>query len=157
MSKIIDNSTGKLFPQALVNGGYVFALFSPVFMMDNPLIGGGLLLAGLLLSFSINGLRIDTEARKFKEYSRYFWIKTGSWQSLEGYPYITLIPTRDHSSGYSFSKKDSDSDEIIYGIYLLSVSKTTKVLIKSLKEKDEAVSELTNLAEQVGLKVINLG
>lgn len=156
MSKIIDNSTGKLFPRALVNGGYVFALFSPVFMLDNPLIGGGLLLAGLLLSFSVTGLRIDTETRRFKDYSRYFWIKTGQWQSLEDYPYITLIPIRNHASGYTFSTKDSDTDEITYGIYLLNNSKTSKVLIKSLKEKDEAVSELTSLAEQIRLKVINL-
>ena len=155
MENFIDHSTGKSFPQAAINGGYVFILFSPVFFKDNPLISIALFLVGLVLSFTITGTRIDIKNNRFKEYTRYFWIKFGPWIPLAQFPYITIITDRESSAAFSFKKDDSENDEIIYGIYLLNRERSQKVLIKKFTDKDQAMLELPVLADRIGLKIVS--
>jgi len=154
MENFIDHSTGKSFPQAAINGGYVFILFSPVFFKDSPLISAVLFLVGILLSFSVSGTRIDIKNKRFKEYTRYYWIKFGPWIPLEQFPYVTIITDRESSAAFSFKKDDSDNDEIIYGIYLLNRERSQKVLIKKFNDKDQAMLELPKLADKIGLKIV---
>ena len=156
MSKYIDTITGKSFPQPAINGGYVFILFSPVFIfMGNPQIGIGLFLVGLLVSFTVTGVRVDVDKKQFKEYTRYFWMKFGSWKPLTEYPFITIITEQESSIAFSFKKDDSDMNESVFGIYLVNSSKTHKILLKKFKDKDEAMLELPKLAGELGIKVIS--
>jgi len=154
MEDIIDNKTGKFFPQAAINGGYVFILFSPVFLMDSPLIGIALLLIGLLVSFTVTGVRIDLKNKRFKEYTRYYWIKIGPWIPLEQYPFITLITSRESSPAFSFKKDDSENDEIVYGVYLLNRERSKKILLKKFEDKDQAILELSELSKAIGANII---
>lgn len=154
MSTIIDHINGKSFPQPAINGGYVFMLFSPVFLMDSPFLGVGLFLVGILLSFTVTGIRIDCENKRFKEYTRYYWIKIGSWKSLNDYPFITVITDHESSVAFSFRENDSSMDEAVYGIYLLNRDRSHKVLIQKYKDKDEAILKLPEFSDQIGLKVI---
>jgi hypothetical protein len=155
MNRYIDNITGKSFPQPAINGGYVFILFSPVFVyMKSPEIGLVLFLLGLLVSFSVTGVRVDIEKKQFKEYTRYFWIKFGSWKNLTEYPFITIITEQESSIAFSFKNDDSDMNEAVYGIYLVNASKTHKIMLKKFKDKDEAMLELPKLAGEMGIKVI---
>lgn len=156
MEDYIDNKTGKSFPQAAINGGYIFILFSPVFVMDSPLIGVALFFVGLLVSFTVSGVRIDLKNKKFKEYTRYYWIKIGNWISLKQYPFITMMNIRESSEAFSFSKNDTSLDNILYGIYLLDNKQTNKILIKKFKDKDEAILELSELAGKLGVRVVNI-
>lgn len=156
MDNYIDNSTGKSFPQAAINGGYVFILFSPVFIKDSPLISAALFFGGILLSFSVSGTRIDLKKKRFKEYTRYFWIKFGSWIALENFPFITLITSREESEAFSFKKDNSENDELVYGIYLLNRERSQKVLLKKFKDKDQAILELPDFAKKLGVNVITV-
>jgi hypothetical protein len=156
MNRFIDNITGKSFPQPAINGGYVFILFSPVFVfMDSPQIGAVLFLAGLLVSFTVTGVRVDIEKKQFKEYTRYYWIKFGSWKTLIEYPFITIITEQESSIAFSFKSDDSEMNESVYGIYLVNASKTHKILLKKFKDRDEAMLELPKLAGEMGIKVIS--
>lgn len=156
MKQYIDNITGKSFPQAAINGGYVFILFSPVFIKDSPLISAALFFGGLLLSFTVTGSRIDLKNKRFKEYTRYFWVKIGSWTSLENFPFITLITSREASEAFSFKKDDSENDELVYGIYLLNRERSQKVLLKKFKDKNQAILELSDFAKKLGANVITV-
>jgi hypothetical protein len=155
MSTNIDFTTGKSFPQPAINGGYVFMLFSPVFLMDSPLIGIALFLVGMLLSFTVSGIKIDPNKKRFKEYTRYYWIKMGTWNSLNDYPFITVITDHESSVAFSWKKDDESMDEAVYGIYLLNRDRSHKILITKYRDKDEAILKLPELADAIGLKVIS--
>jgi hypothetical protein len=155
MSVYIDSVTSKAFPQPAINMGYVFMLFSPVFVLDKALISIALFLSGLLLSFSVSGLRIDLEKKRFKEYNRYFGFKFGTWLPLNDFPFVTLIASQESSVAFSFKKDDTENDETIYGIYLLNRERSKKVLIKKFQNQDEAILYLPEIAAKTGLKVIS--
>ena len=157
MQDFIDNKTGKSFPQPAINGGYVFILFGPIFIyMGSTLIGLALLFVGLLVSFTVTGVRFDLKNGRFKEYTRYFMLKIGNWIPQKDYPFITIITDYESIGAFSFSKDSSELTNAVYGIYLLDKSKSHKILIKKYKDQDQAMLDLTGLASDIGVKVINL-
>lgn len=157
MEEYIDNKTGRSFPQAAINGGYVFILFGPIFIfMGSTLIGLVLLVAGFLVSFTLIGVRFDLKNHRFKEYTRYFMIKIGNWIPQNDYPFITIITDYESTGAFSFSKDSEAMSNVVYGVYLLDQSKTHKILIKKYKDQDQAMLDLPELASEIGVKVINL-
>ena len=90
---LITYDHGKIFPLPMLMIGWTLTVGG---------IGGliGLLLGAfggnwvLLLALAIGGYiltartgtQLDTENRNFREYTEYFWIKTGKWQDFFRFP-----------------------------------------------------------------------
>ena len=149
---MLEYHKGKLFPQAFINGGYVFIIFSPYFIINNLWMGIALLILGLGLSFSTEGIQIDGEQKRFKEFSRYLFIKVGSWQDLNDYPYLSIMQLEESEKPYFFKKADNDAAQM--GIYLINATRTQKILICSAADREAAMVEAQGIVAVTGLKLL---
>lgn len=120
----------------------VMGIYSLVNMGDMALMGIIPLVIGASgLSFHY-GVDIDVNNNRYRAYTSIFFIKFGSWKSLQLYPFITVLKTNKGRSaslgipamgGYGYyDAKTSDVDytDGEFGIYLLNKSHYQKIEIE---------------------------
>jgi len=70
----------------------LFALITIIFLVYSVYIGAVLSITlGILLSFSYQGIQIDSENKKYLKYDRFFWIRIGHWMPLSTPTYVTIV------------------------------------------------------------------
>lgn len=53
--------------------------------------GFAVILVGVLLSFSYEGIRIDPEKKRYLKYDRFMWIRIGRWKPMSDPSYVTIV------------------------------------------------------------------
>jgi len=102
---------------------------------------------GIGISFTQYGVLILPDENKIKEYLEVFWIKTGSWESLDFYQYITVLEITEKSTTYSQSNRQGSTRNLVFRITLLNENHYQKLLLKQLHDKDEAHKEAEELSQ----------
>lgn len=51
----------------------------------------GVVLVGVALSFSYQGVKIDPDQRRYLKYDRFLWLRIGRWVSMSVPSYVTIV------------------------------------------------------------------
>ncbi|MCK5135392.1 MAG: hypothetical protein KAR19_06345 [Bacteroidales bacterium] len=70
----------------------LMALMTFIFLVHSEFIGASVsLVLGILLSFTYQGIKIDTEKQQYLKFDRFLRIKIGQWQPLSTPSYVTIV------------------------------------------------------------------
>ncbi len=157
---ILNHNLGKLFPPAMRTAGWFFiflgtyTIFISISESSIPMGIGGILLflIGFFIAITPHGILINIEQKKYKNYTTIFGYKQGSWKPYSEYPFITLIQNNESTMAFSRSNRSAvTSSYLFYDICLLDHSHRTKLLVKRLKNKEEAVDIIKELSKLLDL------
>jgi len=82
---IYEKYNFRIFPLALGAMAFIFAVYA-------EFIGASIsLVLGILLSFSYQGIKIDTEKWHYLKYDRFLWFKIGHWEPMSVPSYVTIV------------------------------------------------------------------
>jgi hypothetical protein len=115
-------------------------------------IGLALLLFGLYMVTGAEGIDINYSNKVFKEYNKILGVKLGKWQSLNPYPFITVMSANKSNKASDITGLNSTVvTEKALGIYFLSNSHRKKILLKrtfptmeKAKNEAEKIASLTD-------------
>lgn len=151
---MINFKTTYLFTLPLRLFGYLFIVVGLIATVNRGV--GFIILAvlGIYLSFSRYGVLFDIDNKRFKEYTSYLWMKTGTWKSISGYPYLTVLTITEKQSIRSLSNNSTVSREVVYRITMLSENHFEKIRLIQMSTKSEAAEECERLADLLGLEKV---
>lgn len=149
---MIDNKLGKFFPPVTVVIGYVFLAIGLLLIIGSPFLGIGLALIGTFGAFAKAGVQINANERMFREYTDLFGLKTGKWQSMDGFTDLAVLKKRITTTAHSRTNQSAttSSDEY-FDVCLLDKSHRRKQIINRFTEMDMAVHNAQELATKLNL------
>ena len=149
MNDIIVNKTNTYFPKALVYIGYAMIAYGLILIFLKTFIGALLIIIGVYLGLSFDGIQIDTKKREFKKYSSFFGLKKGIWKSYINFPFLTILTVTEKETGYSRGQVEFTSKKKVYRICLLNKTHREKIILKNLKNKDQAINYASEMVERL--------
>ena len=137
---LIDNKTNGSSGRSSVLAGFILLGTGVALCLSGGFSFGGIvLLVGFLLVFTYNGVEINTETRKVRQYSKLFGLfKAGRWMSYDSYVGLTLIPMSTIEQTAGWSNKISTSKTVDYRIYFVNEEKKPAYAIKRCDSKEMA-------------------
>jgi len=145
---------GKLMPPVAIYGGYLFmiaGIFSIVF--GNPFIGTGVILLGILISFTYRGVIIDVTKRKVLTFTSMFWIKRDKQEKdLTQYQIVTVNRTKLRYRSYSWMNKSAIFTRDYYTIFLSKDMSKRGIPVATFNQKAAALQEVRKLETLFDLK-----
>ena len=70
----------------------LMVLITLIFVFNTEYIGGSVSFGlGVLLSFSYQGVKIDTANKRYLKYDRFAWFSIGQWKPLSPPSYVTIV------------------------------------------------------------------
>lgn len=143
-----DFCHGKAFPPAMRVFGAIILIAGIIALLENPLIGGIVILVGAIPAFSTVGFQWDMEKNNCREYTKYLGIRTGEWTPLDAYPDIAIRRSIQSSSAFSRALVQMETGRnTFYVICLLNESHRKRKIVNKLKDKEKALSQAHELAE----------
>jgi hypothetical protein len=140
-----NNKLGKFFGPSASYGGYVFIAVG-IFTASYSLLALTLLIPGIFMVFTYNGIIINTDKRLLKPYTALFGIfKTGKWIESD---IFTGFSIRKSTKNYtSYSRGSVRFDMHISDIELLLINRngTKKVILNKFGNFEDARKELDEL------------
>ncbi len=140
--KHLDFKTDYFFPTPSRYLGYVISLIGIIGVFTKGIETLIISIVGFGQNFTRFGVLIDKENRKLKECTEVFWFKKGSWQSMDTYPFVTVLAISEKSSMYSKANVEFSSREMVFRITLLNKNHYEKILLKQSKNKEETHTEV---------------
>jgi hypothetical protein len=137
---LIDNKIERTFSGPLVIMGVAFFVVTVImtityhwfFCIVSFIIGAFLL-------FTYSGIEIDTEKRMIKPYYMVFgFLRRGTWESLEKYMGLTLVPMKTVYKTFSRSNRRNLSAKSDFRVYLVNKAKKPAFPLKSCKTEQAA-------------------
>ena len=155
MTKIENKFLFTKYPDGAVAIGYLLIGLSIISYIQLRILILSLLILtlALYLAFSHIGILIDQHNRGFKYYESKFGFKTGNWESLENYPYVSLLSLRQKQTTYSHTNAHNTSRFMTYQVHLLNEKHTVKYILKEFRDKESAEIYLNRFAAEFGLEI----
>lgn len=148
---------------AFLTGPYIFFgfIFIPVLffsLTNHQPVGAGISIAILWYVFgTFSGVEIDNEKRIFRAYNKHFGlIKTGTWQTLEQYVGLTLVPMKNITRMYSRSNRTNTSEKQEFRIYLVNRAKKPALEIKRCKTLETGLQSIDEFSIWLKLPVYSV-
>ena len=118
--KYLKYKLGRMLPPVAIYGGYLFMLVGIVsIIFGNPYLGAGVILLGILISFTFRGVIIDVKERKVFTYTSIFWIKRDKViKEISEYNIITVNRSSMSYRTYSWMSKSIMSVNHYYTVFL---------------------------------------
>lgn len=141
---LIDNKIERTFSGPMVIMGATFFVVTVILMLTYHWIFGILsfVIAAFLL-FTYSGIEIDTEKRMIKPYYMVFgFLRRGSWESLEKYRGLTLVPMQKIYKTFSRSNREAFSAKNDFRVYLINNAKKPAYPLKTCKSREEAQNSM---------------
>ena len=141
---IIDNKISKTLDGPSIFLGITFLFLGFVFIIQKGwIIGAGFFILSTFLLFTYSGIEINTEIKQIKSYYKLFGIvKKGSWESLNKYKGVTLVPMKKVQSTFSRSNRQISTNEKYFMIYLVNKTNQPAIPIKKCKTLETAQNSL---------------
>ncbi len=150
---LFDRKTDSFFPFQFVFAGYILVLTGIYLLIRFNFLGLPAIFAGLFVSFSRTGIRIDFERKEYSEYLGVFHLKVGKWKPLPEIQYVTVFMEGSlqemHLASISSTQANRD-----YRINLI-VSKTTRIGIGLFKDRAKAMMAGASLALRLQCKLLD--
>jgi len=155
MNKLIDNFLGKFFSPSGVFSGYVLMVLGVVAFFSNVIVGVLVMLLGALMGFTGEGIEINANRMVYRDYTRVFGIRLGTWKSLGGFRDVCLL-VRDYSS-QTFSRANVVLTETnkVYDVCLLDPLHQTKLVVKHCENAGAARLEIKMLVDVLSVREVD--
>lgn len=154
MTQYSDFKTNYFFPTITRYLGYIIIIIGLIGVFTRGYESLLISAVGIGLSFTRLGVLFDKENKKLKEYTNVFWFKLGKWESSMHYPFITVLEISEKNSMYSKANVEYASKELVFRITLLNENHRIKILLKQLKNKDNAHDETVTISRELDLKKV---
>lgn len=93
----------------------------------------------ILLLFSKEGIRINTQKQSYQYYLQLFSLKWGKWESYESYSDILVLRSKELESKFHRRRKGRlIKTDALYEVYLANRSHFEMIMIKQCTERSEA-------------------
>jgi hypothetical protein len=159
----------KKFPYPLVMLSYIFLIFGIGLLItflqsgfDADLIIGYtitliVIFLGLMQFFFRRGVDISYENRSYKEFMKIYGLKMGSWKPIDKYTDVSILTLSEAFRANSRGGAQTDYVEMKTGVYFLTPTHRTRILIAYAKDGKDAVSigELLSKKINMDLKRFN--
>jgi len=153
MKKNIKVKLGPQFQILVIIIGIALTALGIGIIKDAPLTSAFFILLGLFLSAGTIGTEFSFENKKFRQYSNYFGIKIGKWQSFSNYIHVSILSQKIAYKLNSRGNSMQDS-ELKYDVVILTENHRQKVIIKRCNTVEEAKSFALKLSEQLDMKLV---
>jgi hypothetical protein len=136
--------------------GYFFLILSigAFFRKSTLFFGVVFLIIGIYLAFSMVGIKVDKENKRFKYYTRQFFIKKGSWQSLIAYPDVSVLLVNQKQTTYSGTNAQVTTKSTVYKVFILNKTHREKFFIKEFKTEETAILFAKDFAGRSGTSFV---
>ncbi len=153
---VIKNSLDKSFGPAASFAGYIFIVTGTIAVIwVQNWIGIPVMLLGMFVSFTGTVIKIDTETRKFKFYTRLLGIiPIGKWYDLNMFEGLGMLKDNRIYTAHSRSNRTISTQKNEYGIYLLTSDRKIKIPVKKCKKRKLASKALQELSKKLHMSVI---
>jgi hypothetical protein len=142
----IKNKLDKTFGSQMAFSGWVLLAFGVLFIFD--VMGIILVLIGFILATTTDGVCIDSQNRRLKQFSGPFGLPViGRWENLDNYAGLTVIPWKRKLTTWSRSNRQNNITEEDYRIFLVGRNTKPAFAIKKCETKEQALAEMDKLAE----------
>lgn len=137
-----NNNLGKFFGPSVSYMGYVF-IACGIFAAFYSLLAITLIVPGLFLLFTHDGILIDTEKKRLKPYTALFgFFKTGNWIDADQFTRFNIVKSTKKFTSYSrgsvrFDQKVSDIE-----LLLTNRNGTKKIVLNKYNNFEEARKEM---------------
>jgi hypothetical protein len=152
MSKPIDNKIENILPTAGIFAGYVLIVFGLILSFKASILGVVILIIGAIMSFTYNGVQIDVQNKRIRNYTNCLGIIFGNWEGIEIYTDIAVLQINETSKAYSIGNVALTEKDKYYDVFLLNETHRIKFKIKRCLEKGLAVESAQYIASLLELK-----
>jgi hypothetical protein len=139
---IRNNNLGKFFGPSVSYMGYVF-IACGLFASFYSLMALTLIIPGIFLLFTYDGILIDTDKKKLKPYTALFGLfKTGNWIDADQFTRFKIVKSTKKYTSYSrgsvrFDMKVSDIE-----LLLINRNGTKKIILNKYNNFEDARKEM---------------
>jgi len=130
----------------MVFAGYVILVISTFIIYSNWILGSVLILFALFISFSFSGIVIDSVNNRYKDYSVYFGIKTGRWQPLDKYIYLTVLCNNEMYETHSRANVTTSEAAKYFEVFMMDKTHRDKLLVKKFKNSESALKYANDIS-----------
>src|SRR5690606_2395801 len=119
----IDYKLNRVFPLMFQIIGITLSICGLIllgFFNSNAKVAFVILIIGIIIVFTRKGTIIDFNEKKIKKYLGLFFIKIGSWKTIENYSYISILHLNQRSYGYSRTGVQFSERKKIYRVSILN-------------------------------------
>ena len=147
-------SLGRMLPQVAIYGGYLFILVGLISLfVSNPFLGIGIILLGMLVSFTFRGVIIDVERREITTYTSIFWLKRDKTvKNLTDYEVITVNRSSMSYRSYSWMNKSAIFTSHYYTLFLSREPGKRGIPVATFKNRNIAMEEARRLEKLFNLR-----
>jgi hypothetical protein len=143
---IRNNNLGKFFGPSSSYMGYVF-LACGIFAEIYSLLSLTLIIPGLFMAFTYNGIIIDTANKKVKPYTSLFGIiKTGKWINADQFSRFNIIKATKKYTTYSRANLRFDMNVSDIELLLINRNGKNKVILNKYSNFEDAHKEMEELS-----------
>ena len=140
-----NNNLGKFFGPSSSYAGYVF-IACGIFASVYSLLALTLLIPGGFMSFTYNGIIIDTDKKQIKPYTALFGLyKTGKWINAGQFTRFSIIKATKKYTSYSRANVEFNLNVSDIELVLSDRNGKKKVIINKYKNFEEANKEMEEL------------
>ena len=149
--RVVDIKSGPLFAfQFLVLGG-VFLLAGIIAAGPYLLVGAALVLIGTVILTAHEGTEISPDARVYREYNSFLFIKTGAGKKYDRIEKIFVNPGRVTRRYYTAHTSSSSTfTDMEYNGYV-KFSDGVKVFLLSGRNRDKVITRLKGVADSLNI------
>ena len=154
LNKFLNYKLGKLMPPIAIYGGYLFILIGIIsIFFGNPYLGAGIILLGILISFTFRGVIIDIQKRELLTFTSVFWIKRDKQvKDLTQYQIITVNRTSLRYRSYSWMNKSASFTQHYYTLFISKDTNNRGIPVATYKKREQALEEAHKLEELFNLR-----
>jgi len=153
--KYLKYSLGHMLPPIAVYMGYFFMLVGiPSIIFGNPFLGGGVILLGMFISFTLRGVIIDVQKREVLTYTSIIWIKRDKVvNDLTDYRVITVNRSSMSYRSYSWSNRSAVFTNYYYTLFLSKDTNKKGIPVATFKKRETAQEEAQKLEKLFDLRL----
>ena len=145
--------TGKYFPRPLNLIGYIGIVFGIIKLIESPLLGFPILIAGSYLSFNLAGFEIANG--RFRSFFYLLNFKIGKWKTSD-LPNIAILKRKFARRTYGGRTPVSITEkEFVYELTLLSETQETRLKLLRVNDIEKAKDLEDRIATLLDVKKID--
>ena len=152
---MVDIKSGFLFPWQFRLVAVIAILLAFGILNYQPWVSPILILAGIFVLTLQEGTEVNAGNQTFREYTAFFFIKTGKFHRYPGAEKIYITKSKQSQQMYTaHTTHSSVFEDIVYNGYL-KFSSGEKIHLLSIKGKDKVIKKLTPLSQALKLEIVD--
>lgn len=150
---MIDIKSGSLFPWQFRIVAVLVIIAAIAIILDHFWVSSVLILAGVFALVSNEGTEVDVNNQTYREYTSFFFVKTGKFSPYSGAEKIFLTKGKRSQQMYTaHTTHSSVFENVVYNAYL-KLSSGEKIHLLTGKDKDRVIKRLVPLSTGLNVEI----